>query len=653
MKNLLIMVFLLLTVGLFAQSSIAWGNTQWPHSIIIEAGTTTENIYGQVYMSGVTDAVGEGVGITAELGYGMRESDPATTEWTWATSAYFGDNGNNDEYAMVLTVTTAGEYDYCYRYQYMDETEYYIAAERFPMTVNAGPLEESVITFQIDMTFQVVDAAGVFIAGSFNGWSATATQLTLTTDNIYTVGLTLVQGAMHTYKYINGSAWEDVADNRGLTVPEADTTLDLVYFSDYNPGSLTTRDITVTFSVNMVHVETVETVSIAGSMNNWTAGELVLSDDDMDNIYTVDYLFPIGSIPDVAFKYVNGTDFELDGEDNRSFVLDDTSDIMVLELVNFDNYNPDLYTSQMIIVDFWVDMQYAGEFSNLSIAGTWNDWAADDSVLGLLGDRWGGSVIFPAGTLKHVEYKLIKDTEWETGNNHAFEIDDTTGMQILDVVLWNDFDPADYTSADTNITINCDVSEAIQNVDFTSLAVCGNLSPLDWDFAANNHPFADMGDNIWSINLTFLAGSHRDLRFKLARNGEDNEAGFEENHEFRIGDAATTELNIDFGSMGTDADDNTYSIAYSHLAVTAYPNPFNPSTTIRLNNQSNTFGSVKIYNLRGQLIHTLASQQAIAANQQYTWDGLDNQGHSIASGIYFVQVQLGGQSATKKISLIK
>jgi hypothetical protein len=101
---------------------IDWGNTQWPCSASAKAGASV-NLYGWVYHAGVTTGSGQGAGIAAEAGVGPAGSDPATsTAWTWVATSYNGDKDGlsalaNDEYWGIVTApSTAGDYDYAFRY---------------------------------------------------------------------------------------------------------------------------------------------------------------------------------------------------------------------------------------------------------------------------------------------------------------------------------------------------------------------------------------------------------------------------------------------------------------------------------------------------------------------------------------------------------
>ena len=65
-----------------------------------------------------------------------------------------------------------------------------------------------------------------------------------------------------------------------------------------------------------------------------------------------------------------------------------------------------------------------------------------------------------------------------------------------------------------------------------------------------------------------------------------------------------------------------------------YPNPFNPETEIRFQFPEAGHSVVRIYNTLGQEIRTLADGQYEAGFQSISWDGKDNNGQLVASGIY-------------------
>ncbi|MDA3864281.1 MAG: MopE-related protein [Deltaproteobacteria bacterium] len=89
-----------------------------PLQQVIEIGQSTDQIYGQVYESGVTDSAGQGTDLAGQLGYGTRHSIPDSS-WTWIDATYSGDATDYDEYVGTMT-PEGGVYDYTYRFS-MDD----------------------------------------------------------------------------------------------------------------------------------------------------------------------------------------------------------------------------------------------------------------------------------------------------------------------------------------------------------------------------------------------------------------------------------------------------------------------------------------------------------------------------------------------------
>lgn len=85
----------------------------------------------------------------------------------------------------------------------------------------------------------------------------------------------------------------------------------------------------------------------------------------------------------------------------------------------------------------------------------------------------------------------------------------------------------------------------------------------------------------------------------------------------------------------------------------AYPNPFNPTTTISYMLPEATDVTIEVFNINGQRVATLVSAYEEAGKHSVVWDGMDSQGQSVASGIYLYRLQTGNDSATKKMLLLK
>jgi FlgD Ig-like domain len=88
------------------------------------------------------------------------------------------------------------------------------------------------------------------------------------------------------------------------------------------------------------------------------------------------------------------------------------------------------------------------------------------------------------------------------------------------------------------------------------------------------------------------------------------------------------------------------------ISMAVYPNPFNPQTTVKFANlPEKANGSVKVYDLRGQLVATLHSGEFSKAS--FVWNGTDRNGVSVASGVYMIKGQADGFQQVVKVALVK
>jgi hypothetical protein len=85
-----------------------------------------------------------------------------------------------------------------------------------------------------------------------------------------------------------------------------------------------------------------------------------------------------------------------------------------------------------------------------------------------------------------------------------------------------------------------------------------------------------------------------------------------------------------------------------------YPNPFNPETTISYDLSGESVVALTIYDISGQVIRTMVNNQAMSAGQyKSVWDGRDESGIKVASGVYFYQLHTGDFIAKKKMTLLQ
>ena len=84
-----------------------------------------------------------------------------------------------------------------------------------------------------------------------------------------------------------------------------------------------------------------------------------------------------------------------------------------------------------------------------------------------------------------------------------------------------------------------------------------------------------------------------------------------------------------------------------------YPNPFNPNTLIRYSVVKSSQVSLKIYDVLGREVKALVNQEQVNGIYEANWNGDDNLGNKVSTGVYFYRIEAGDYIETKKMMLIK
>ena len=84
-----------------------------------------------------------------------------------------------------------------------------------------------------------------------------------------------------------------------------------------------------------------------------------------------------------------------------------------------------------------------------------------------------------------------------------------------------------------------------------------------------------------------------------------------------------------------------------------YPNPFNPSTSVPFNLKEAGYVSLKVYDMSGSLVKTLASDYREAGSYEVIWNGLNNDSQQVASGQYILQMNAPSFSNTLQMTFLK
>ena len=84
-----------------------------------------------------------------------------------------------------------------------------------------------------------------------------------------------------------------------------------------------------------------------------------------------------------------------------------------------------------------------------------------------------------------------------------------------------------------------------------------------------------------------------------------------------------------------------------------YPNPFNPATMIAFGLKEQGPVSLRIYDAAGRQVRVLVNEAREAARYEEIWDGRDDGGRAVASGIYFYHLTTGGRTQSRKMLLLR
>lgn len=96
------------------------------------------------------------------------------------------------------------------------------------------------------------------------------------------------------------------------------------------------------------------------------------------------------------------------------------------------------------------------------------------------------------------------------------------------------------------------------------------------------------------------------------------------------------------------------SAASPEFATWAYPNPFNPATTIGFRLSRAGAVDLVVYDVAGRVVrHLLSGQETTAGTHSVAFDGRDDAGRPLASGVYFYRIAVAGSDATRKLLLLK
>lgn len=101
------------------------------------------------------------------------------------------------------------------------------------------------------------------------------------------------------------------------------------------------------------------------------------------------------------------------------------------------------------------------------------------------------------------------------------------------------------------------------------------------------------------------------------------------------------------------SNDGSYFMIDKPELYQNYPNPFNPVTLISFSVAEHESVRLEVYNIKGELVSILRNTELESGNYSVTWNGVDDNGSFVASGVYFYRLRVGDTNLTRKMLLMK
>ena len=269
----------------------------------------------------------------------------------------------------------------------------------------------------------------------------------------------------------------------------------------------------------------------------------------------------------------------------------------------------------------------------------------------------------PLGEIVDFELDITADNGYITDNDFSI----VTGLII------ENFETGDFSAFDWNFAGDADWvidTESYEGVYCAKSGSIGNNQETTLEITLN---VADDG-NISFWRKVSSESDYDYLRFYIDDELQEEWSGEEDWNEqtYAVGTGEHTfawTYSKDQGVTGGDdcawidyiifpnlaTEGNSYNqVVTSAALIGNYPNPFNPTTTIKFSTtNSNELTRIEIYNLKGQKVKQLVNAQLSAGEHSVIWNGTDDNGKAVSSGVYFYKLKTDKKEISKKMLLLK
>lgn len=525
-----------------------------------------------------------------------------------------------------------------------------------------NPTETNMITFIVNMSNQVVSAQGVHIAGNFQGWSPSSTEMESIGNGLYSITLELDEWANLSYKFINGNDWpqqEVVPSSCGLPdgfggynrITETgtyDITIGPICFGECADCEVIVEPtfVTMLFQVDMSN-ETVspQGVHVAGNFQGWNPNGTVMTDLG-GGIYELTYQVEANST--VEFKFINGsnwTDQEIvpetcgvddgNGGFKRTFEVGDEN--TVFGPVCFGECST-CSTPIQVMVLLQVDMSNTTVAAEgVQVVGNFNNWDLTANPMSDSGNGIYQALIF-VDSDQTLNYKFVNGQEWTGAEYVPVECgqDDGSGNlnRFIEVAQETiTLDPVCFSSCSScviepmvDVTFQVNMSNEI--VDAGGVYIGGSFN----DFTPSLSPMTPIGSGIYTYTASVPTNAIVTYKFlngadwtgvesvPFACGVDDGFGGYN-----RSVTSDETDFTIPVVCFSSCADCQIFVNEMSENTMSIFPNPGENVITITGLNPNEPF--IEIHSITGGLVMKIAT----SGRSNLTFDI-----STLAAGLYSV-----------------
>ena len=276
-----------------------------------------------------------------------------------------------------------------------------------------------------------------------------------------------------------------------------------------------------------------------------------------------------------------------------------------------------------------VDFTYQGIALATAGAATDSNYTVEADVYCYTYDPGGSAdtgVVAYADSAKGVYYKLVAD--FDADNRFRFYSNIMEGFSYVFHVAF------DATDVDTT-------------EGWHHMAIKAETLPGGYPAFTCYYDGVMLGDGAYVDTTEYRITSGQYGVFSMQMDGSDGIAGYFDNVKVYGYEAEDT------SEVSIEPRADTEPIPAGFRLAQNYPNPFNPSTTVEFSIFEGGRAALNVYNVQGRVVRTLWDGYLAPNRYSFVWDGKDQSGRQVPSGIYLYKLQVKGSTITGKMLLVK